>query len=306
MRAENELTLQLLRQVLPNPRWQGTEFLDWVYDHNPTGPLLPSNVDRDEVRVCHIGGVPMPLRSGERRGTALLLLNSSTAPDEQQRGTYASAILALNEAAREHGHLGLYGVTNARSTGPVLRGAGASWQCSLPVRLCIPWRFSPSVASREVDAAWLHSEAFIELAGRVDRYPAREFTHRWSPDVLRWRLAVPGARYAVHACEELLSVSTTTTFRGVRLAVMCKFLLRGDLTGPISPQAHIAAACRHHRVPLALYAGINVHVPVSGIRLSQRHLPSPLNLVMLTADPEVLPQHRFLFDTFEFLDFDAF
>ena len=32
--SENQKTLDLLRQVLPSPRWDGTDFLDWVYDHN--------------------------------------------------------------------------------------------------------------------------------------------------------------------------------------------------------------------------------------------------------------------------------
>lgn len=306
MSTENERTLALLREVLPSPRWDTTEFLDWVYDHNPVGPLLPSNVDRDEQRVCHIGGVPMPLRSSDLDGTALLLLNSSTSPEEQRHGTYAKTILRLNEMCRDLGHLGLFGVTNAESTGPVLRGAGASWQCSLPVHLFVPWRLSNQVTSRAATSAWLASDEFTGVAGRLDRHPTRDLTYRWSAELLRWRLGFPGADYSIHWSDKLVSVSTRSDFRGIPVTVMLKFLPREGQTGPLSPRSHIAAACRHHRTPVALYAGINRHVPVSGIRLAQDRLPAPLNLVMLSAQTDALPQHRFLFDTFEFLDFDAF
>lgn len=306
MTDENERTLGLLRQVLPSARWDTTAFLDWVYDHNPTGPLVASNVDRGDARVCHIGGVPMPLRSAEITGTGLLLLNSSTSADEQQRGTYAKAILRLNDLARDGGHLGLFGVTNARSTGPVLRGVGASWQCSLPVRLCVPWKVSRSVRTYDATPGWLASDEFTAVASRLDRHPARDLTYCWTPELLRWRLSAPGGSFAVHVSSSLVSVTTTTRFRNVPITIVCKLLPREGQTGPLSPQDHIAAACRHHRTPLALYAGINIHVPVHGIRLAQDRLPSPLNLVMLTARPEQLPQHRFAFDTFEFLDFDAY
>lgn len=305
MSAENERTAQLLRQVLPSPRWDDTAFLDWVYDHNPTGPLLPSNVDRDGLRVCHIGGVPIPLRSSERDGQGLLLLNSSVAEEDQQRGTYATAILNMTELGHKGGFLCGFGITNARSSGPILRAVGAAWQCSLPVRLCIPWRFSRSVRSHVADVDWLASDEFDAVAQQLDRHPARDFTYQWTPELLRWRLSVPGHRYSVHVSRTLVSVTTTTVFRGVRITVLCKFLPRDGQTGPISPQAHIAAACRHHRTPLALYAGINIHVPVTGIRLAQDRLPSPLNLVTLTT-PDIMPLHRCVFDTFEFLEFDAF
>lgn len=304
--SENQKTLDLLRQVLPSPRWDGTDFLDWVYDHNPTGPLVPFNVDLDGRRVCHIGGVPVPLRNGELDGVGLLLLNSSTAPDEQQKGTYAKAIRAIAELAGEQGMLGVFGVTNADSTGPALRGAKGSWQCSLPVRLCVPWRPPIGVRSHDADPQWLAGDEFATLTRRLDRQPARDLTCRWSTDLLRWRLLTPGTRYAVHWNDALVAVTTRTVFRGVPITIVLKLLPREGRTGPLTPQPHITAACRHHRTPLALYAGVNVHVPVSGIRLSQERLPAPLNLVMISSRPDLLAQHRFVFDAFEFLDFDAY
>jgi hypothetical protein len=221
------------------------------------------------------------------------------------QGTYIQTMLDLAATAVEQGHLGMFGITNANSTGPILRNGGG-WQRALPVRLCIPWRFSNRVTSRAATSTWLASDEFIEVASRLDRHPARDLTYRWNPDLLRWRLATPGTRYAVHWSEHLVSVSTKTTMYGVPITLLLKFLPRNGQPGPLSPRSHIAAACRHHRTPAAVYAGINIHVPVQGTQLAQDRLPSPLNLVMYTFDPDVLPQYRFVFDTFELLDFDAF
>jgi len=301
-----ELTLALLRQVLPDRRWDDDAFLEWVYQHNPAGPAVEVNIDRADKRVSHIGGLPTPLRSSELTGTAVLLVNLASSPEIQMGGGYRRGIRRLDDAARAAGHLGLFGVTNARSTRPVLRGVGASWQCSLPVRVCVPWWIPRQVSSREVTPSWLESNEFVHTASRLDRSPARDLTQRWTRERLRWRLGVPGMHYAVHWDTRLVSVTTRTEYRGVPVAVILKLLPRDGHTGPLSPRAHISAACRHHRTPVALYAGFNRHVPVEGIRLAQDRLPSPLNLVMLSSQPDVLPQHRFVFDTFEFLDFDAF
>ena len=82
------------------------------------------------------------------------------------------------------------------------------------------------------------------------------------------------------------------------------------------PAAVIAAALSHHRVPVAVYAGFNAHVPVRGIAIPKRIQPAPLNLLFIARDEasqflgldldEAGPQAPATFDTFELLDFDAF
>lgn len=303
---DHERTLQLLRKVLPHERWADGEFLEWAYESSPAGQALISNIDEGDLRLCHTAGLPFPLRDLRRRFTAVLLINGSTLPEVQYQGAYPAAMLGLAEQAERAGIVGGFGVTNRRATTSVLKGTGAAWQCSLPVKICLPWKPSRGVEGADVTPELLAGPRFAELTQRLGDVPARHATYCWSTELLRWRLSMPGARYALHWTSTLLCVSTRTVFRGVPITVILKLLPREGQTGPLSPSAVITAACRHHRTPVALYAGINAHVPVTGIRLSQDRLPAPLNLVTLSIDESAIPQEQFVFGTFEFLEFDAF
>jgi hypothetical protein len=90
---------------------------------------------------------------------------------------------------------------------------------------------------------------------------------------------------------------------GVRAAVILKLLARGD--APVRPERVIAAACRHHRAPYAVYAGFNARVRVRGIQPPRKLQPSPLHLILRSLSPDV-DQPGLAIDTFEFLDMDAY
>jgi hypothetical protein len=176
----------------------------------------------------------------------------------------------------------------------------------LPVRLCIP---APGrlhdVQTWRADAAFLAGSEFDALAADLDTYRARGWTNSWSPEHLRWRLRRPQAVYHVHASSELVAISTRTTQAGVPVAVLLKFLPRGGRPGPLSPRRLIAAACRTHRAPLAVYAGWNANVAVRGVRPPRRLLPSPLYLILRSLSPGI-DQEELALETYEFLDLDAY
>ena len=67
----------------------------------------------------------------------------------------------------------------------------------------------------------------------------------------------------------------------------------------------VAAACRFHRAPYAVYAGFNAHVKVRGIQPPRRLQPSPLHLILRSLSDEV-DQDGLSVETFEFLDMDAY
>jgi len=98
-------------------------------------------------------------------------------------------------------------------------------------------------------------------------------------------------------------VSTTDTRFGVRAAVILKLLRRGETL--VRPDRVIAAACRFHRAPYAVYAGFNARVKVRGIQPPRRLQPSPLHLILRSLSPSV-DQDTLNLDTFEFLDMDAY
>jgi hypothetical protein len=305
-RRMNELRLDLLRSVLPNPRWDTSAYLDWVYDHNPVGGLVPIDVVEDGRVLCHIGGVPVLLRSEDIEGWFLILLNSSTAADAQGRGLYVQALFDVFEECGKMGGVGGYGVTNARSTGPATKGLRATPTGSLPARLVLPTAL-PSRRVRTFDCTpeFLASDEFSALTADLDDYAAKGFVTRWTTDILRWRLAFPYTSYKLHVSEELVGITTRATVKGVPVTVLMKFLPRAARRGPLDPWRMIATACLRHRTPVAVYAGYNANVPVPGIRIDQERLPAPLNLLVMSTSPG-LHNDDFRFETFEFLDFDAY
>lgn len=305
-RAEHRLTQELLRQVLPSSRWDDLDFLTWVYDHDPLGALVPQNVDREGARLCHIGGVPIELRSANDVGRFLILYNSSSAPEEQGKGTYVKTLFKLHGKARDLGFHGMMGVTNAASTGPATKGFKARMLGALPAKLCVPTTVrAPGHTHHIADASFLESLEFEKIVDELDASPAGQWTQRWTPEVMRWRLRWPGQTYTLHVGPDLVAVSTTTAFKGVPLAVLLKVLPRGAARGPVPSDQMITAICRHHRAPALVYAGYNANVPVKGFRLRQDRIPSPLNLLFLSTSEHV-DTDTFRFETFEFLDFDAY
>jgi hypothetical protein len=132
--------------------------------------------------------------------------------------------------------------------------------------------------------------------------PPEGLARAWTPDTLRWRLASPGSRYALHRSERTLVVSAADRSKRVPVAV----LLKAFASAPPSAaerRALVRAACRLHRAPLAIHAGVNDMVSFSGPRLPERLRSSPLNLIVRHLEE---PPGKSAVARFEFLDFDAY
>ncbi len=302
-----EKTLVLLRSVFTSVRFRTPEFVEWVYHHNPDGPVLEENIDDSDTgeRIAHIAGVPRHCRNHDTRELFAMMYNVATSPTSQRKGLYVK--LCYNLISRTAGELGGFiGVANENSVSPDVNTLGTKLIGFLPARLVLPTRFRTAHgASWVADEDFLASRKFAVLFGDADDVPAVNWVHCWPLDVMRWRLRWPQNIYVVHATNDLVAVSTLGVKRGARVAVICKLLPRRGRSGPLDPATIISAACWYHRAPVALYVGWNAHVPVRGFRLKQEWLPSPLALVFL-ANSEKVDQESFTFDTFELLDFDAF
>lgn len=308
MPSDNELNTRLLDSELPDPRFVDDEYLTWLYDRNPDGPAIQAKADEDGRRVAHYALVPQTYRNAAGPAPFLFSLNAVTSSTAQRKGYWTKLGNEVFEAATAQGKKLVIGVPNDRSTPGAVKYLGYRLLGPMPVRVLAPttWR-AAGYESHDVDEAFLDGPAFAAFAEDVDAYGAAGWTNSYDAERLRWRLSRPHGGYAVHVGPDLVAVSTRSHAGPLPVAVLLKFLPRGPLPvgAAVSPRAAVAAACRHHRAPAAVYAGFNAHVPVRGVRPPRRLQPAPLNLVVHSFSDEV-PQETLALDTFEFLDLDAY
>jgi hypothetical protein len=272
--------------------------------------------------VAHLGLVPQVWRSADRNARFLLALNAvhavrKYAREERARKsrgrpkrTLASLAAGLYAQAAGDGYLGVFGVPNARSTHSFVHKQGFRLIRPLPVRACLPlptWR--GRVDSFEVDANFRQSGSFDAIVAGLDQLPVDRWVQQTSAAWLRWRLARPLARYALHRGPAGIAISTEETRAGSRFAMILRLYPRTDTgwggSSRILANDLVYAACRFHRTPFAVYAGFNRHMTVWGVPVPRRYLPAPLNLSILSLQPG-LDQASFDVDTYEFLDGDQY
>lgn len=307
MPTDNELNTELLDAELPDPRFAGAEYLAWLYDRNPDGPAIQASADEDGVRVAHYALVPQTYRHAAGEAPFLFSLNAVTRRGTQRKGYWSELGLRNFEAATAQGRKLVIGVPNEKSTPGAVKYLGYRFLGPMPVTVAVPTATAGRWDHHVVDAAFLDSPTFGAIAADLDRYEAVHWTNRYTPERLRWRLARPHGHYTLHVGPELVAVSTRSAFGPVPMAVLLKLLPRGPRNHgeTLSARGAVAAVCRHHRAPAAVYAGFNALVRVRGLRPPHRLRPAPLNLVVHSLSDEV-PQETFRLDTFEFLDLDAY
>jgi hypothetical protein len=155
---------------------------------------------------------------------------------------------------------------------------------------------------------WAGEAAFAPggvAAGGLDALlaaPGSGLARAWTPETLRWRLASPGSRYALHRSENMLVVSTADRHSGIPVAVLLKAFV-SEPPSAAERRALIRAACKLHHAPFALHVGLNDRVAFPGLALPTRLRSSPLNLIVRRLDDEL---SKNMFARFEFLDFDAY
>lgn len=306
-RSDNELNTELLDAELPDPRFVDAEYLRWLYDRNPDGPAIQAAADEDGVRVAHYALVPQTYRNAAGPAPFLFSLNAVTRRGTQRKGYWSELGLRNFAEATAQGRQMVIGVPNEKSTPGAVKYLGYRFVGPLPVKVAVPTGTGGGWEHHVVDDAFLAGARFTELAADLDQHGAVHWTNSYAPDRLRWRLARPHGGYVVHAHDDLVVVSTRSAFGPVPVAVILKLFPRGPRATEdvVSARGAVAAVCRYHRSPAAVYAGFNALVRVSGVQPPHRLRPAPLNLVVHSFSDEV-PQETFRLDTFEFLDLDAY
>jgi hypothetical protein len=310
-------TADLLTRVFPHSaRPLDEEFVRWLYERCPYGPGIEANYDEDlpsggTRRIAHYALVPARYSRDGVETPFVFSLNACVDPTAQRGGYFTRMGQEVYAKAAGQGIVGVVGVSNANSTPAVVNKLHWKLVGPMPVRMAVPVPGrSRGFDHRPVDAALLAGTELDDLAASLDPSPDHRWEQVWSGPFLRWRLGRPGCDYALHVSPDFLVVSTREQRAGLPFAVVLKVLPRNGASRgrstPLPGAPAVAAACVHHRAPLAVYAGFNARVRVGGVPLPMRLRPSPLNLILKSLDEAALPQHGFELATFEFLDSDAY
>jgi GNAT superfamily N-acetyltransferase len=305
---EHDRNTALLNQELPDERFQDGAYLRWLYDENPHGPGIWESVDDDDgTRLAHYALIPQVWRDAAGPQPLVFSLNAVTHRKAQKGGHFKKLGDTIYERARETGKKGILAVPNANSTPAAIKYWKYEFLMQMPVRWVFPRPGRGGSRSDWVDEQLLASDRFAELIADLDAHPADGWTCSYTPDYLRWRLSQPHARYALHETRDVVGISAVSDYRGFPITVIIKMLPKPgvDTSAPVAGAPVVAAACRHHRTPVALYSGFNARVRLPGVGLPLRIRPVPLNLIYKELSDEV-PQAGFRLDTYEFLDMDAF
>lgn len=304
---EHDRNTALLNQELPDERFQDGAYLRWLYDENPHGPGIWESVDDDDgTRLAHYALIPQVWRNDEGPQPFVFSLNAVTHKRAQKGGHFKKLGDTIYARAQAAGMKGILAVPNANSTPAAIKYWKYEFLMQMPVSWVLP-RPSRGATSHWVDDELLASDRFDQLITELDDHPAAGWTCSYTPEYLRWRLSQPHARYALHETREVVGVSAVSDYRGLPITVIIKLFPKAgvDTSSPVSGAPVVAAACRHHRTPVALYSGFNARVRLPGVGLPLRIRPVPLNLIYKELSEDV-PQQGFELDTYEFLDMDAF
>ena len=298
----------LLARELPDDRFNSSEYLRWAYRENPLGRAVERYqqvvVHGEERLVAHYANMPRAFRGPENiRSDGMWSLNAVVHSEHQRARHFSRLGLEIYDEVA-HFRSFVVGVTNAKSTGAVVKYMGWRLIGPLPVRVTIPiGRGRSSIHHIEVTSDWLTSEEFEAFAAEVNRHPVSGWVTDYRAEVLRWRLACPSARYFVHICDDLALITTCVEYGPIRACVVLKAFPLG--AGLVDATQAIRSTTRFYRAAFAVYAGFNRSVVVRGIRPPRRLQPSPLNLIARRLDP-TFDQDALDLDTCEFLDMDAY
>ena len=249
------------------------DYLEWLYLHNPAGPVVGFDAYDSGALAAHYACIPMALRLGGKNCRGILSLNTATHPDYQGRGLFTKLAELTYEAAWNGGCRAVYGVANANSTPGFLRKLGFSLIGPLQAKIGLGG----------LNADW-------------DRIRNVSTCVEWNDESLRWRVSNPASRVMIRDCDDE-SVAFSTPYRP------------GVMAWAQRP-AHLADNMERagSALPsLRLWLGL---MPPDAFRpnfyadLPNRLRPSPLILILRVLEPVgSFPINEVYID---FLDFDAF
>ncbi|MGB2758171.1 MAG: hypothetical protein WBD02_10990 [Acidimicrobiia bacterium] len=300
----------LLRKVFPdNEHFQDDRYLSWWYRDNPYGAGIEHDLDEAGTRIAHTAYVPnrfvdiaAPPESNPLRGA--LSCDSAVDPDLQRGGVFKKFQNEASVAASASGLEFGYGCANWNSLVVFQKHLGWRHVQPLPVKVLVPTPTRNMPTSFALDADGIASSLFQTVVADLDIHAAPGLHSEGNLDWYRWRCSSPTTRFSMHTSEDAAIITTRVKHGGIPVAVIVRTIARrSDTTTSLRPL--IAAACKHHRAPLALYVGFNHAFAVRGITPPRKMLPSPLHMCVKSLQPHI-DQDTLNFSSYELLDFDAY
>ncbi len=276
------------------------EVLRWLYGQAFTDGTTVLAAHAGDRKVGHIALVHQTVLAAGRAEAAVALVDLFILKAYRSRAAIAALYGAVEAFCVERGIRFIVAVPNGNAAGVNVRHLQLAEAARLDIRVGLSGLPLPGrrVASHRV--ADLDAEAACAILSPYCGSPGAGLL--WTPDRLWARLAKPGAGYALHAGRDLLLVSAPRADRRAAHTLLCAFLAR-PRSAPRRRDvaAVVSAACRLHRRPLFVYAGINNALPLPGVLLPARLRPSPMILQLRDFDAAGAP---LAFSRFEPLDFD--
>ncbi len=276
------------------------EVLRWLYGRAFSDGTTVLAAHAGDRKVGHIALVHQTIALAGRTEPAVALVDLFILKAYRSRAAIAALYGAVEALCVERGIRFIVAVPNGNAAGVNVRHLQLAEAARLDIRaglsgLPLPWRRVTSHRVADLDAE--------EARGILSPYcGAPGAGLLWTSDRLWARLAKPGAGYALHAGRDVLLVSAPRSDRRASHTLLCALLARpGSAPRRRDVAAVVSAACRLHRRPLFVYAGINDALPLPGLLLPARLRPSPMILQLRDFDPAAPP---LVFSRFEPLDFD--
>ena len=263
---------QLLLACFPGSDKFRTEYLTWLYQQNPDGPVVGFDAWEGAELAAHYVCVPATAMVGDQIVKVLLSLNTATHPNHQGKGMFTKLASMTYAAGRDEGFDAVYGVANANSTPGFLR--------KLEFQLIAPLLAKVGLGGLGVDFQAVHERS--------------RFRRIWSKEALAWRCSSPVNQVVAAAKGNGMTLRT----RGAT----------GTTAWTEIGEAHDIRTASRMLSPLRLFLGL-LPGGVGGLRgyvdIPQRLRPSPLNLIyrpLCSRVEQIAPDQVFL----TFADFDAY
>ncbi len=300
-------TSRLLYEVFKIECFNSYQYLKWLYEDSPEGKEISANLDDGKRRLGHYCVIPQTYHTPWGLKSLCLSLNTAVASAARGRHVFVNLAKTTYKKAYHHSQIeGVIGVANAYSTPGFVQHLGFNLLMPLPVVIGILPPIQGNVNCFKVTGDFLKSKTFKTIVKQLNDAPTEGWAQQWVPDKLAWRLARPGARYALHLNDNALVISTFDTFKGIPIAIILKFFLLSNQKN-IRLFSILTAICKYYGTFFYLYAGFNAHAKTIGLSLPRRIAPSPLNLIYRPICPDRYKnQNRIDLTKFEFFDFDAY
>ncbi|MGE5625413.1 MAG: GNAT family N-acetyltransferase [Bacillota bacterium] len=247
-------------------------YLRWLYRDNPRGPVIGFNAWVGGNVAGHYAVIPiLALHEGETRHAALSL-NTAVHPEHQGKGLFTRLAADTYALAARQGVHHVVGVANANSSHGFTQKLGFQLISPLKARFVSTPPREPAAT-----AAWEQA---------------------WSPEVYRWRLARPHARYRWSRLHGSLCWWSATHVHGIQA------LMQYGVSPPYDELLR-AGVPRGGWNPLRMWIGLEPEHEPRGFDLPAALRRSPLNLIFKPLQGgAAMPDPRHV--RFSLADFDAY